>query len=289
MFDPVSRLEQPLGRLVGLLAIAAVIAGSAVFTASTSAQTQGCPVPPENISPVEELDLLLVRGSDPTDSDQVTIDVTGRDGQVLTLSFTTDQQIQNADGSLESVTARVLVDGVEVFSNTRFTGDERAIILVSRLWTVPAGATHMTLQATLTLNNEPPETYTSGYLYFGVEDISLLTPEIPCPEMTPCDEALAAANEGATTFNGYRIVWAPEQGGSGSQVILGTDGPDHLSGGSGNDMLCGFGGDDVLMGGSGNDYLDGGAGFDVLYGGSGNDTLVNGEVNDGGSGRNTID
>ena len=32
--------------------------------------------------------------------------------------------------------------------------------------------------------------------------------------------------------------------------------------------------------------LDGGGGFDRLFGGSGNDTLRNGEVNDGGSGRN---
>ena len=41
--------------------------------------------------------------------------------------------------------------------------------------------------------------------------------------------------------------------------------------------------------GSGNDDLDGAAGFDQLSGNSGNDVLRNGEVNDGGSGRNQID
>ncbi len=95
-------------------------------------------------------------------------------------------------------------------------------------------------------------------------------------------------------------------GRSGSQVVVGTAGPDRLVGGSGNDVLCGLGGDDVLMGGSGHDYLDGGdgsdelqggsgndvldggAGFDRHFGGSGHDTLRNGEVNDGGSGRNEV-
>jgi Ca2+-binding RTX toxin-like protein len=90
--------------------------------------------------------------------------------------------------------------------------------------------------------------------------------------------------------DGYELVYAPNQGGSGSQVILGTDGPDVLEGGSGDDILCGLGGYDVLYGGSGNDYLDAGAGYHELYGGSGHDTLigVQGGVFDDGSGGGEI-
>ncbi len=120
-----------------------------------------------------------------------------------------------------------------------------------------------------------------------------------------CDQAIAEAGTGQGAFGGYGLIEAPDVGGSGSQVVVGTAGSDRLVGGSGNDVLCGLGGDDVLdggsghdqleggdgsdvlHGGSGNDDLDGGAGFDRLFGGSGNDTLRNGEVNDGGSGRTT--
>jgi hypothetical protein len=86
--------------------------------------------------------------------------------------------------------------------------------------------------------------------------------------------------------DGYQVIFG--SGGGGSQIVLGTDGPDMLSGGSGDDILCGFGGDDLLIGGSGNDWLDGGSGSDVLRGGSDHDTLANGETNDGGSGSNQV-
>ena len=121
-----------------------------------------------------------------------------------------------------------------------------------------------------------------------------------------CDQAIAEAGTGQGTYGRYTLVQAPAVGRSGSQVVVGTAGSDRLVGGSGNDVLCGLGGDDVLLGGSGHDYLDGGdgsdelqggsgndvldggAGFDRHFGGSGNDTLRNGEVNDGGSGRNEV-
>ena len=121
---------------------------------------------------------------------------------------------------------------------------------------------------------------------------------------TVCDQALAQAGTGQGPYGSYRLVRAPANGGSGSQVVVGTAGPDRLSGGSGDDVLCGLGGDDFLDGGSGNDQieggagndtlqggsdddvLDGGAGLDRVSGGSGNDTIRNGEVTDGGSGVN---
>jgi hypothetical protein len=89
---------------------------------------------------------------------------------------------------------------------------------------------------------------------------------------------------------GYELVYAPDQGGSRSQVVLGTSGADVLGGGSGNDILCGLGGDDVLEGGSGDDRLDAGSGSNELYGGSGYDILIGmqGDVFESGSGGGEI-
>lgn len=106
-----------------------------------------------------------------------------------------------------------------------------------------------------------------------------------------CAAALAAANSGASVFQGYEIVSAPAQGGSGAQVVIGAEGDDVLSGGSGNDVLCGFSGNDILIGGSGNDTIVGGPGADQLRGESGGDTLYGDAfdtVLDGGTGRNQI-
>jgi len=89
---------------------------------------------------------------------------------------------------------------------------------------------------------------------------------------------------------GYELVYAPDQGGSRSQVVLGTSGADVLAGGSGNDILCGLGGDDVLEGGSGDDRLDAGSGSNELYGVSGYDILIGmqGDVFQSGSGGGEI-
>jgi RHS repeat-associated protein len=124
---------------------------------------------------------------------------------------------------------------------------------------------------------------TSTYAYWA--DGTPRSTTTVAPSSSVCDQAIAHAGTGQGTYGRYQLVRAPAEGGSGSDVVVGTHGPDHLVGGSGNDVLCGLGGDDVLEGGSGNDYLDGGAGTDTLHGGTGNDTLVNGEVNDGGTGQ----
>jgi Ca2+-binding RTX toxin-like protein len=121
-----------------------------------------------------------------------------------------------------------------------------------------------------------------------------------------CDQAIAEAGTGRGPFGEHELVFAPQQGGSGSQVIVGTEGDDRLNGGSGSDVLCGDGGDDVLTGGSGDDALyggegddrvsggagedslDGGPGTDDLSGGSGDDVLLNGEDVDEGSGDDLV-
>ena len=82
-----------------------------------------------------------------------------------------------------------------------------------------------------------------------------------------------------------------EQGGRGSQKLVGGRKTDFLDGGAGNDKLIGRKGHDDLRGGNGNDKLNGGVGNDVLMGGDGNDTLIGGRGADvlvGGEGRNTL-
>jgi Ca2+-binding RTX toxin-like protein len=101
-----------------------------------------------------------------------------------------------------------------------------------------------------------------------------------------CTYAIDSAVNGTGAYAGYALVYG--SGGSGSQVVVGTEGDDWLDGGSGHDVLCGLGGNDILHGGSGHDQLVGGPGTDELYGGSGNDTHygTDTEVLDGGSGDN---
>ena len=73
------------------------------------------------------------------------------------------------------------------------------------------------------------------------------------------------------------------EGGAGSDVILGDDGPNLLKSGLGGpgDVLDGRGGDDRLHGSSGDDVLNGGLGADGLDGGGGSDTYDGGPGGDG--------
>ena len=145
---------------------------------------------------------------------------------------------------------------------------------------------------------------TATYTYWPDGTRRSTTTTSPAQPTDVCDQAIAEAGTGQGTYGRYQLIQAPAVGRSGSQVVVGTAGPDRLVGGSGDDVLCGLDGDDILeggsghdhldggagsdelQGGSGNDVLDGGAGIDRLLGGSGNDTLTNGEDNNGGSGRN---
>ncbi len=60
-------------------------------------------------------------------------------------------------------------------------------------------------------------------------------------------------------------------GGSGNDLITGTNAVDTIFGLNGNDRLYGLSGNDSLFGGSGSDTLFGGEGADTLIGGTGND------------------
>lgn len=65
-------------------------------------------------------------------------------------------------------------------------------------------------------------------------------------------------------------------GGSGDDVLIGTQGNDFVYGGAGDDRLFLLAGDDVGNGGVGNDMVVGDAGRDLLIGSAGNDQLIGG-------------
>jgi len=71
------------------------------------------------------------------------------------------------------------------------------------------------------------------------------------------------------------------QGGAGADTVQGSTGDDRLLGGVGNDVLGGGDGADVLHGDADTDSLTGGAGDDDVYGDAGNDALLEPEAGNG--------
>lgn len=69
-------------------------------------------------------------------------------------------------------------------------------------------------------------------------------------------------------------------GGSGANVLNGGDGNDILVGGMNSDQLNGDAGDDMLFGGGDNDNLNGGDDDDMLRGNAGDDVVTGGEGDD---------
>lgn len=64
-------------------------------------------------------------------------------------------------------------------------------------------------------------------------------------------------------------------GGSGNDIIAGSNGESTLTGDGGNDLLFGNGGNDTITGGAGNDLISGGSGTDTaVYSGSSSDYSV---------------
>jgi RTX calcium-binding nonapeptide repeat (4 copies) len=81
------------------------------------------------------------------------------------------------------------------------------------------------------------------------------------------------------------------KGGSGRDVVSGSDAADTLDGGPGADVLLGLGGGDMLVGGTGADVVKGGSGVDELHGLAGADRLKGGSGDDktfGGEGDDTL-
>ncbi len=61
---------------------------------------------------------------------------------------------------------------------------------------------------------------------------------------------------------GAGVTGVTVQGGALADLIIGSNGPDHLDGGAGNDQISGRNGADTLIGGAGADTLTGGPGVD---------------------------
>ncbi len=68
---------------------------------------------------------------------------------------------------------------------------------------------------------------------------------------------------------------------AGTNIVLGTEGNDHLLGTNEDDCILGLGGNDVIEGRNGENWLFGGSGDDQLSGDNGRDNL------DGGQGKDT--
>ena len=65
-------------------------------------------------------------------------------------------------------------------------------------------------------------------------------------------------------------------GGSGRDILKGTESSDFIKGNGDVDRLFGFGGNDTIFGGPDTDQLEGGFGRDLLVGGTGYDLLRGG-------------
>ncbi|MFN3220001.1 MAG: calcium-binding protein [Acidimicrobiales bacterium] len=115
--------------------------------------------------------------------------------------------------------------------------------------------------------------------FFGAED-GLITFDPPVVEPPLCN--------GLAVTVDLRFGDEPTDG---HDVILGTDGPDHIRAGGGDDTICGLGGRDRILGGPGSDWIAGGGGRDRLVGGPGRDWLIGGGGPDrlvGGPGRDRL-
>lgn len=81
------------------------------------------------------------------------------------------------------------------------------------------------------------------------------------------------AGDGESGENDTLVSIAGATGGSGDDVIRGTDESAGLDGGFGDDLVDGRGGDDLVLGRPGNDTVIGGPGRDDVEGEEGNDVL----------------
>ncbi len=96
----------------------------------------------------------------------------------------------------------------------------------------------------------------------------------------PVSVSLAGTADNGAAGEGDRILGAERvRGGSGADVLTGTDGPLVSE-------FDGFGGDDTIVGGAHRDFVDGGLGDDVINGRDGNDSLSgDGVIGPGGDDR----
>ncbi|QDU31382.1 Bifunctional hemolysin/adenylate cyclase precursor [Anatilimnocola aggregata] len=85
------------------------------------------------------------------------------------------------------------------------------------------------------------------------------------------------STESLRIINGIGGAFERVIGGSGNDVLHGSEQPDFLYGGDGNDTIYGYDSDDILLGGFGSDCLYGGQHNDVIDGGFGYDIICDTE------------
>lgn len=221
-------------------------------------------------------------------------------------SSTTDQ-----DGDLQSLIWKI--DGTirpesrETLSLALPLGDH-AVTLVA---TDTRGAASATTAPLRVVDTTPP-------VLKAPADVTLRSCDFPSAGQATatdaCSEALVASDDpGDYRVGGTTITWYAEDGAlnvsratqkvtvveadplsccpAGSNIIVGTNLPDHLIGTEGPDCILGLDGADIIEGLGGDDYLIGGQGQDTLIGGPGRDTLLAGEgddVLDGGEGNDRL-
>ncbi len=90
------------------------------------------------------------------------------------------------------------------------------------------------------------------------------------PAGTAIDAMLVANQNPAANHINVDILLQIEHvvGGSGRDILIGSDDANRLFGAGGNDLLIGNGGDDIVVGGAGDDEVIGGAGDDIYFGGN---------------------
>lgn len=89
-----------------------------------------------------------------------------------------------------------------------------------------------------------------------------------------------AANDGSGEHDNIMADVENVEGGSGSDVLEGSDEANELHGNGGDDIVAGAGGRNELYGEAGDDWLIGGSDIDWLHGDTGDDSLVGGDGDD---------
>src|SRR4028118_935656 len=126
----------------------------------------------------------------------------------------------------------------------------------------------------LPLHTDPPVPDDSGPPSSSADDYITFTPTTGFSGDASFDYSISDGNGGTSSATVIVAVGTVQNGGNGTNLLLGNAGNDILIGGNGTDLLLGNAGDDLVDGGNGDDTLRGGLGNDTLTGGNGGDVFV---------------
>ncbi|NJO74750.1 MAG: tandem-95 repeat protein [Leptolyngbyaceae cyanobacterium RM1_406_9] len=200
-------------------------------------------------------------------------------------SFT--YQVTDANGDSATAIATILVKPIADAVNDNGSTQKGSPIIVSALGNDSFENSNALIQnitqgrnGTVRINRDGTLTYTPNTNFVGTDRFTYTVRSGGVTE-TATVSIQVSAPSGPT----------PNNGSSGPDVVVGTNGDDILNGFSDIDILRGLGGNDIINGGSSRDVMRGDAGNDILNGGSGNDDMRGGTGNDilnGGSGHDLM-